>query len=152
MHLYTPPGFLETFYAMSFGLAIFNTACLVVVLVWWIQSDTQLLRVKVPDWKKQTPADKRRCLRDLRQNYFYYQSLPLFVERSPIRIAIHRTSAPALGPLLLVLVVQSLPIISVFVGFWYAIHAAWHLAVLFVSVAKKWTPAPVKRVLFTPWF
>jgi hypothetical protein len=152
MNLYAPPGYGETLWAFCIGLAVFNLFCLILSIAWWARSDLRALRKDLRNPELYTVADQRQALRNIRDSYWYFESLPLFVGRSPIRLAMHRTSAPSLGPVLVVLALQSLPAISLFVGTWYAVHLGWHIAVYATKKVKAWTPVPVKRLLFTTWF
>lgn len=151
MNPYTPPGFLEFVSTMMAALAVFNTLCLVAVVIWWRIADEQLFRSKADYWLF-TPEARRRKLIELRSNYFYFEALPLFVERSPLRQCMHRTRAPSLAPVLLVAVIQALPVVSLFIGVWYAIHLVWHVGVFALAQLKAHTPAPARRLLFTQWF
>jgi hypothetical protein len=152
MNFYAPPNVIEVVSTTAIGLAIFNLICLIISIIWWAHSDRCHLRSTLVDLKLYSPDDVKQSLAKMREHYFYYQTLPLFVERSPLRIAMHRSSAPSLGPVLAVLAVQSIPGISLFVGFWYAIHGAWHIGYALLGEMKTRTPAPIKRLLFTAWF
>ena len=152
MPLFIPPDPVELIGSLSTQLAIFNTLCLVAVIIWWRIVDEQLFRENYPRYKEYSAANRKRALSDIRENYFYYQKLPLFVDRSPLRQAMYRGNAPSLGPVLAVAVGQALPVISVFIAFWYAIHAIWHIGRYLTKKVKAYTPEPVKRLLFTPWF
>jgi len=152
MPLFIPPDPIELIGSLSAQLAIFNTLCLVAVIIWWRIADEQLFRRTYSNYKTVSAHERKRALTALRENYFYYQELPLFVDRSPLRQAMYRGNAPSFGPVIAVAVGQALPVISVFIAFWYAIHALWHIGQYLTKKVKAHTPEPVKRLLFTPWF
>lgn len=152
MSFYVPPDIGEFFTSISVSLAIFNFVCLIVTIVWWARVDNRSLRQEMLDLELYPKAVIKQAMARRRADYFYSQGLPLFVERSPLRLLMHRSSAPSLGPVLVVLVVQSLPAISLFIGTWYAIHAGWHIFKFLEKQVKEKTPTPLKRLLLTPWF
>jgi hypothetical protein len=152
MYGYPFPSLPDVIFSYSVWLAVLNSMYLAVTIVSWALSDQRLLRKEMVNPERHSAEDRKQFLQSRRDSIMYFQHLPLFVDRSPLRIAMHRSSAPALAPVLAVLVIQSVPVISLLVCFWYTLHGSWHVYKFLEKHVKEKTPDSVKRVFFTAWF
>lgn len=146
------PSFLQSFIFANTVTAIANALFLVATLFIWRFADLRLLRRKLPPTWKSTPEEINAMLEDQRKFYRYTGDLPVFVTQGLLWKITPINSAPTLGSVVLTLVVQSLPCVSMAVLLAYLMTGFVQLVTLAHYFVVKLTPVQVKRALKTPLF
>lgn len=152
MYSSTPPYVLALLPLVLYYIPIFNTLCLVFSLFYCRRAERKVLRAENPESLSYTPERLRAALQHRRSGYSHSMDLPRFVHLCPLKLAIHRTRGPSLAPFSLVFLVQCIPVVSLFVAFWYLFNGAIELVRKALEVSRKLTPTTVKHVLFAQWF
>lgn len=152
MYSSTPPYVLALLPLVLYYIPIFNTLSLVFSLYYWRRAEIKLLQKEKPESRSYSSEQFRAAMKHRRSNYFHSQDLPRFVTLCPIKLAVHRTRGPSLGPLLAVILVQCIPGVSLFVAFWYVLNGAIEVGRKTLEMLRMFTPSNVKNTLFTQWF
>lgn len=144
--------FLQSFIFVNKVALVANALFLLATLLMWRFADLRLLRRRLPPTWKNSAEEITAMLQDQRKFYRYTMDMPFFVTQGLLWKVTPVSSAPTFGSVVLTLVVQSLPIVSLAVLLAYVMTAFVQLVTFARDTVVNTTPASVKRMLRTPLF